>query len=92
MGGMEAGQAGRRGGPGSRGQLPIEDGLRGSDKEGLTRWDGGSAAGGIFLQQRESFTVILSKLQGLPNIHRSLHLEVASKAPKLLPSAGKHGN
>lgn len=92
MGGMEAGQAGRGDGPGSRGQLPIEDGLRGSAKEGLTRWDGGSAAGGIFLQQRESFTVILSKLQGLPKVHQSLHLQMASKAPRLLPPAGKHWN
>lgn len=53
MGGMEAGQAGRGDGPGSRGQLPIEDGLRGSAKEGLTRWDGGSAAGGIFFHMCE---------------------------------------
>lgn len=91
MGGTEAGQAGRGGGPGSRGQLPIEDGLRGSDKDELTRWDGGSAAGGIFLWQRESSTVILSKHQGFPNIHQSLHLQVARKAPDCCPLLGDTG-
>lgn len=66
MGGVEAGQAGLGGGPGRRGQLPVEDGLRGADGGELTRWDGGSAAGGIFLQQEESPTVMPSKQEGLP--------------------------
>lgn len=52
-GGAEAGQAGLRGGPGRRGQLPVEDGLRGAESGELTRWDGGSAAGGIFFHMCE---------------------------------------
>lgn len=47
-GDVEAGQAGLGGGPGRRGQLPVEDGLRGAESGELTGWDGGSAAGGIF--------------------------------------------
>lgn len=68
---MEAGQAGLGGGPGRRGQLPVEDGLRGAESGELTRWDGGSAAGGIFLQQKESPTVTPGKQEDLPtNLHR----------------------
>lgn len=48
VGGVEAGQAGLGGGPGRRGQLPVEGGLRGADEGELTRWEAGSAAGGIF--------------------------------------------
>lgn len=53
VGGVEAGQEGLGGGPGRRGLLPIGDGLRGADGRELTRWDGGSAAGGIFFHMWE---------------------------------------
>ena len=70
---MEAGQAGLGGGPGRRGQLPIEEGLRGADSGELARWDGGSAAGGIFLQQKEGVTVMSNKQEGLStNVHTSV--------------------
>lgn len=73
MGVVEAGQAGLGGGPERRGQLPVEDGLRGADRGELTRWDGGSAAGGIFLQQKESPPVMPSKEEGLSTyIYQSL--------------------
>lgn len=63
---MEAGQVGLGGGPGRRGLLPVGDGLRGADGRELTRWDGGSAAGGIFLWQKESPTVMPNKPEGIP--------------------------
>lgn len=66
MGCVEVGQEGLGGGPGRRGLLPIGVGLRGADGRELTRWDGGSAAGGIFLQQKESPTVMPSKPEGIP--------------------------
>lgn len=70
---MEAGQAGLGAGPERRGQLLVEDGLRGAGGGELTRWDGGSAAGGIFLQQKESPPVMPGKQEGLSAyIHRSL--------------------
>lgn len=71
MGGMEAGQAGLGGGPGRRGQLPAEEGLRGAESGELARWDGGSAAGGIFLQQKEGVTVVSNKQEGL--FHQPAH-------------------
>ena len=66
VGCVEVGQEGLGGGPGRRGLLPVGDGLRGADGRELTRWDGGSAAGGIFLRQKESPTVMPSKPEGIP--------------------------
>lgn len=51
--GVEAGQAGLGGGPGRWGQLPIEAGLGAAGSGELARWDGGSAAGGIFFHMCE---------------------------------------
>lgn len=51
--GVEAGQAGLGGGPGRWGQLPMEAGLGGAGSGELARWDGGSAAGGIFFHMCE---------------------------------------
>lgn len=82
MGGVEAGHAGLGGRPGRRGQLPAEGGLRGADNGELTRWEGGSAAGGIFLRQKENLVVTGKQTRGPPhNRNPSLpHLETAGRA------------